>query len=140
MDTKSQFANSSFLGKSRFALIVATAIAATAFVTGCSSNSASEQNPSASASEASPSSSPTEEVVCSAESVRTVIPKEYKILNIQCSAIDGINWAIVSTNPGPEVFFLKDEGGKWNPMKASDVCGTASAGLPAELLVYCPGA
>ena len=130
--------------KSRFVLTtaVASAVAAVTFVSGCSTNSSAD--PSASASAAtntatgSPSSSSTSGVACNVASIRTAIPKEVKVLKFQCTTVDGTAWAVVSTNPGPEVYFLKDENGSWSGNKASEICGTASAGLPPEILNYCP--
>ncbi|MFZ1361856.1 MAG: hypothetical protein WAS05_02815 [Candidatus Nanopelagicales bacterium] len=132
---------------SRVLVASAAAVAATAFVAGCSANSSSEPSPSATESvTGSPTNSPTGSPTntqgsganCTLASIKPVIPASYKIVKFQCNNFDGTNWAVVTTTPGPESFFLKDENNQWNALKASDVCGTASAGLPVQILAYCP--
>lgn len=128
---------------SRVLIASAAVVAATAFVAGCSSNSSSEPSPTATdTATSSPTASPTSTqgagAQCTLASIKTVIPKDVKIVKFQCNRYDDTNWAVVSSLPGPEVYFLRDEDNKWNAMKASDVCGAASAGLPAEILNYCP--
>ncbi len=130
-------------GMKRILATSATAVALTAFVAGCGSNSSSEPSPGATETAtnsptASPSNTQASGAQCNLASVKAVVPSEYKIVKFQCNTYDGTNWAVVTATPGPEVFFLRDQDNKWNALKASEVCGTASAGLPTQILSYCP--
>lgn len=55
----------------------------------------------------------------------------------ECATVGDEYWAAVKVNPGPTVFFLKWGGSSWTTMTSDEVCGTASAGLPQNLLAFC---
>jgi hypothetical protein len=62
------------------------------------------------------------------------------MVKYNCADVSGTQWAAVEVNPGPTVFFLQASGGAWDVSTSEEVCGTASAGLPPELLDYCNAA
>ena len=117
-------------------LIAGLSVAA---LTGCSSSSSSsETSPTPTETVASPTptetaasptptettASPTSGSLCSEEAIMAAIP-------------EGTEWAAVEVQPGPTVFFLQASGDTWDVSTSDEVCGTASAGLPPELLDYC---
>lgn len=108
---------------------------AVAALAGCSSSSSS---PSASPT---PTASPTTTStagLCTDQAVLAVLPSGAKMVSLTCKEASGTLYAAVKVDPGPTVFFLQAQDGKWGtPEEADDVCGTASAGLPPEILAYC---
>lgn len=130
---------------SRLVLASVTAVAAATFIAGCGANSSGDPNastPATGTASGSPASSPTGgsagPATCTLASVKKAIPTDVRVLKFQCTKVGDDNWAVVTTNPGPTVFFLDDKSGSWTAHTAEQVCGTASAGLPAEILNYCP--
>jgi hypothetical protein len=59
------------------------------------------------------------------------------MLKYHCVNTGGQEFAAAEVNPGHTVFFLTWNGKAWDAETSGDVCGTASAGLPASLLDYC---
>ncbi len=89
----------------------------------------------------SPTSSPTEtDSLCSEQGILAVLPEGSEMVKYNCADVSGTQWAAVEVNPGPTVFFLQASGGSWDVSTSDEVCGTASAGLPPELLDYCNAA
>jgi len=134
---------------SKTLVLVATAgIVATA-TAGCSSTSSS---PSASPTPATSSASPTATAtatttakptttpsgMCTSEALLAVIPTGSTMVKYNCAMVGGTQWAAAVTGPTPnQVFFFQVNKGKWEPTMGSEICGTANAGLPPELLAYC---
>ena len=59
------------------------------------------------------------------------------MLKFDCSDAGGQEWAAATVHPGNTVFFLEWNGKARDAVTSGDVCGTASAGLPSQLLAYC---
>lgn len=55
-----------------------------------------------------------------------------------CASDGDMEYAAAEVNPGPTVFFLTLDNGTWDVSTSDEVCGTASAGYPPEILDYCP--
>lgn len=127
-------------------LIAGLSVAALA---GCSgSSSSSEASPTQTAESpvtsptpaettASPTSSPTSGSLCTEEAIMAAIPEGSEMVKYNCANVAGTEWAAVEVQPGPTVFFLQANGDTWDVSTSDEVCGTASAGLPPELLDYC---
>lgn len=56
-----------------------------------------------------------------------------------CAYAGNTKWAAVLLKEGPTLYFEKymPKGKHWNVYLADEICGTASAGLPASILDYC---
>lgn len=131
----------------RLLALAAGATIAAAALAGCSSSTEPEvttsptvaptsQAPTTAApTTAAPTSTPTE--LCSEQSLLAALPEGSEMVKFNCASVSGTQWAAVEVNPGPTVFFLQDNGGTWDVSTSEEVCGTASAGLPPELLDYC---
>lgn len=110
----------------------------------CSGSTTSSASPSmteattAAPTTAAPTSSPGGGP-CNGEVIAAALPSGSKVLAFDCANVSGTEWAAVKVNPGPTVFFLQWNDGNWDVSTADEVCGTASAGLPAKLLDYCEG-
>jgi hypothetical protein len=130
-------------------LIAGLSVAA---LTGCSSSSSSsETSPTPTETVASPTptetaasptptettASPTSGSLCSEEAIMAAIPEGSEMVKYNCANVSGTEWAAVEVQPGPTVFFLQASGDTWDVSTSDEVCGTASAGLPPELLDYC---
>ena len=59
------------------------------------------------------------------------------MVRFDCETVAGTQWAAAEVEPGPTVFFLQEQNGKWDVSTSDEICGTASAGLPPKLLAYC---
>jgi hypothetical protein len=84
-----------------------------------------------------PTSSPTTGSLCTEEAIMAAIPEGSTMVKYNCANVAGTEWAAVEVDPGPTVFFLQASGETWDVSTSDEVCGTASAGLPPELLDYC---
>ena len=119
--------------------------AATLVVAGCSSSSdnaaSASPTPEQTATSASPSGSPTStgggSATCTKESIAGAIPDGANIVKFNCGSTGGGEIAAVQFKPGPTVLFLETKNGAWEVIDSDRVCGTASAGLPPEVLAYC---
>lgn len=114
---------------------------------GCSSSGTSPSpSPSGASTPASsnpthsPSASPAK-AVCSKTAIQSVLPKGETLTEYKCADAGVEYWAAgLATKSGQNVnFFLKSEKGKWTTIPSGEVCGTASAGLPPEILGFCAG-
>ena len=56
----------------------------------------------------------------------------------ECAIVSPSMWAAARVKPGPTVYFLQTTSGAWKVSKADEVCGKPSAGLPKEILAFCP--
>lgn len=134
-------------------ITLAIAGLAVASLAGCSSGSSSdaasstpaETSPAASSS--APSESPsgdasatTSQPACDETAILAALPESSKMIKYTCNTAGVEYWAAAEVDPGPTVFFLKWTGDTWDPMMSDDVCGTASAGLPEDILAYCEDA
>ena len=127
-------------------LIAGLSVAALA---GCSDSSSSSEasptqttaspvtSPTPTETTASPTTSPTSGSLCSEEAIMAAIPEGSEMVKYNCANVAGTEWAAVEVQPGPTVFFLQANGDTWDVSTSDEVCGTASAGLPPELLDYC---
>lgn len=139
----------------RMSVVVPVVGLGLAAVAGCSSSSSSS-SPSPSGKSATATSSPTHsasssathspsaspaKATCSKQAVQAVLPKGETVSEYKCADAGVEYWAAgTATKDGKNVsFFLKSNGGKWTTVPADQICGTASAGLPPEILGYCPG-
>lgn len=122
----------------RAALVAALAVGALALAalaacgSSTSSNDASHSTPSASTA-----TSGATQADCSSAALLAAVPGGATMEHYDCANAGGQEWAAVEVNPGNTVFFLQWNGTKWDAETSSDVCGTASAGVPSELLSYC---
>ncbi|MCB0921224.1 MAG: hypothetical protein KDC08_05345 [Actinobacteria bacterium] len=125
-------------------LIAGLSVAALA---ACSGSSSSDTSPAETTPAASPTASPTQtaalpttsptDSLCTEEAILAAIPEGSEMVKYNCADVSGTQWAAVEVNPGPTVFFLQASGDTWDVSTSDEVCGTASAGLPPELLDYC---
>lgn len=128
----------------RLLTVLAACALSVAALSGCSSSS-SESASSPSASPAQTSAAPTSAApspysdLCSEEAILAALPQGSELDDYDCVNVDGIEWAAARVDPGPTVFFLEDVSGSWNVHTSDEICGTASAGFPPELLDYCSG-
>ncbi len=136
----------------RCAIVLLAGLSAAA-LTGCSgSSSSSEASPSQTPASPTASPTPTETVtetatatatatptdsLCTEEAIMAAIPEGSEMVKYNCADVSGTQWAAVEVKPGPTVFFLQASGDTWDVSTSDEVCGTASAGLPPELLDYC---
>lgn len=119
--------------------VTAAGVTAAVFALGaCSSNSnsSSSASPTSSVSSSSATHS-SSSATCTTESIANAIPNGAQIQSFNCTGTGGGEIAAVRFNPGSTVLFLKLVGGKWEPINADQVCGTASAGLDPKVLAYC---
>ena len=130
------------------ALVAGLSIAALA---GCSSSSSTSEStptptqtaaspvasPAPTETETTPTASPTTGDLCTEEAILAAIPEGSEMVKFNCADVSGTQWAAVEVQPGPTVFFLQASGDTWDVSTSDEVCGTASAGLPPELLDYC---
>lgn len=121
---------------------------ALAGLTGCSSDSTSDAassapaQTSAAAESSAPAESPSGDAsasvpACDETAILAALPESSKMIKYTCNSAGVEFWAAAEVDPGPTVFFLKWTGDTWDPMISDDVCGTASAGLPEDILAYC---
>ena len=120
----------------RTALAVAAGSLAVLSLAGCSSSSSAEATPTPSSSAAGPSNAAAQ-ATCTSESLLSALPGGADMVKFNCADAGGQEWAATTVNPGNTVFFLRWNGNAWDAMTSGDVCGTASAGLPDQLLSYC---
>ena len=116
----------------RAALLLAALPIAAVALAGCSSSGSSDAS-------SSPSPTPTSSTSasCSPDALLAAVPSGAEMLHYDCAEVGGQEWAALEVNPGNTVFFLEWNGTAWDAMTSDDVCGTASAGVPEELLSYC---
>ena len=111
----------------------------------CSGSSDAGPSPSVTETSASASSSATSTqshqvgAECTATSLKSVTPNGAEIKGFKCGSTGGGQIAAVEYGPGTNVIFAKTTGvgGNWEIVNKNTICGTASAGLPAEVLNYC---
>ncbi len=88
----------------------------------------------------SASPSPTSsEAPCTATAIQAALPSGEKVTSFVCADGGDERWAAGddSNKEFDAVFILKAEGGSWTQIDRDEVCGTASAGVPAKILEYC---
>lgn len=85
----------------------------------------------------SPTSTATTSSLCSESAILGALPESAEMVSYTCADVSGTEWAAAKVNPGPTVFFLQASGDTWDVSTSDEICGTASAGLPSELLDYC---
>ena len=127
----------------RTALAVGIGSVALISLAACGSSSSSEatptpSSPATSSSSNVPSGSDTQ-AACTSEAILAQLPGGATMQKFNCANAGGQEWAAARVNPGNTVFFLKWDGNAWQAETSGDVCGTASAGVPTELLSYCAG-
>lgn len=118
-------------------LSLAVGVASIALLAACSSGGSS--GGSSSSSSASGSSSGGGGASCTKESLQSALPNGSEISKFTCADVAGTEWAAVKVSAGNTVFFLQKKGDAWNASTAQEICGTASAGLPQQILDYCNG-
>jgi len=76
---------------------------------------------------------------CTATALSTALKSGEKLLSFICTDVSGQRWAAGSQSAGPDVanFFAKANGSTWVLVPNDEVCGTASAGLPEDILKFC---
>jgi hypothetical protein len=119
----------------RCALLAAVSVVALVGLSACSGSSSSDTT-----SPAPTTGAVTPAVVtasCTSEALLAQLPGGAEMQRFDCASSGGQEWAAARVDPGNTVFFLKWEGKAWQAEESDDVCGTASAGVPAELLSYC---
>lgn len=96
-----------------------------------------------------PTTSPTQShpvgATCTKSSLTSIVPNSATITKFNCGTTGGGQIAAVQYVPtgGPSnaksVVFAKTSGvgGQWDLVNKDQICGTASAGLPPEILAYC---
>jgi len=125
----------------RAAIACAAVPVALAAMAGCSSD---DEPDTPASSSTSSSSTPTSAATsggggdCTEESLLSALPGGATMVKYTCASAGDEQWAAAEVNPGHTVFFLKWNGSSWDAETSDDICGTASAGLPSELLDYCP--
>jgi hypothetical protein len=122
----------------RLALAVAVgavAIGGAIGLAACSSSSSSAAKAPSSSSTPSPAADTT--ASCTQASILAALPQGASMVHYDCANAGNEQWAAATVNPGNTVFFLKWSGTSWDAMTSDDVCGTASAGVPSQLLSYC---
>lgn len=131
--------------RQRVLTLLAAGTLSAAALSGCSgSDSAASPSASPAQTRATPSSTPATSLspatdLCSEDAILAAIPEGSELLQYDCFNVDGVEWAATEVNPGPTVFFLEDVSGSWNVHTSDEICGTASAGFPPDLLDYCTG-
>ena len=139
---------------SRTALLVALSGIGLAFLTGCSSASSSGGSTSATPPKGSPSSvgaatkAPTSGATsaslaageCTEASILAALPVGSTMDKYQCAIVSPWMWAAARVKPGARVFFLQSKTGAWKVYTPEKVCGANKAGLPKEILAFCPEA
>jgi hypothetical protein len=130
------------LGTRRAAVVLAAAPVLVIGLAACSapsgggttggSSSSSPGSPSSSSSSGSGTRSD-----CSAATILAALPTGATMEQYDCARAGDTEWAAARVEPGNTVFFLQRKAGAWDAMTGDDVCGTASAGLPEDLLAYC---
>jgi Putative peptidoglycan binding domain len=89
---------------------------------------------------ATPTPTPTsDKAACTAAAIQASLKSGEKLLSYLCADVAAERWAAGQQSAGPDVanFFMKATGGTWELVPNDEVCGTASAGLPQEILDYC---
>lgn len=124
-------------------LVAAAGILAVGSLAACSGSSDSSQSASPTATETSASASSTEThevgATCDKGSLQTVVPQGANINVFKCGSTGDGQIAAVQYGPGVNVVFAKTTGvgGQWQIIDKNEICGTASAGLPASVLAFC---
>lgn len=101
------------------------------------------------AASASPVDSPTGSAVaasstrpgsdCTKANLLHSLPNGSTIKKYACATAGKEKWAAVLLNQGPTLYLERyvPKGKHWNVYMAEEICGTASAGLPAKILNFC---
>lgn len=135
--------------RTQVTLAALATVAAATLLAGCGGNSTTGSSSTASSGSSqsgtptgSASGNPVDNATCTLASISKALPADARILKFQCSSIEGTSWAVVTLRPGtttgPAVYFLENRTGNWTAHAADEICGGASADIPAELLNYCP--
>lgn len=77
---------------------------------------------------------------CTSANLLRALPSSATMKKFVCATDDGgTKWAAVLLKQGPTLYFEKYQPKKdrWTVYLDTDICGTASAGLPPKILAYC---
>lgn len=126
-------------------LVAAAGVLAMGSLAACSGSSSDNASASASATtaSASPTQSPSEThpvgATCDESSLSSVVPSGATINTFKCGSTGDGQIAAVEYGPGTNIIFAKATGvgGSWEIINKNEICGTASAGLPASVLAFC---
>lgn len=127
-------------------MLAAAGVLAMGSLAACSGSSNNTPSPGPTETSASASASATETnqvgATCDKTSLQSVVPNGASINKFNCGKTGGGQIAAVEYSPGTNVIFAKTTGvgGNWEIVNKNTICGTASAGLPAEVLNYCKNA